>query len=275
MFEAHATNRRRLAREAALFLARRPVDHNLVATLLAASRAGPDQGSYWHVSDLTRGAIRGVAVQTDPHRALNLTPMAVTAAGVLGRYVATRRVRLPGVIGEAATCRAFADAYAATKGVTVRPDGTRLLYLQRARAARAPRCPGDLVVARSGDHKTVLDLMTGFYRDIGESAVGLDVVVADRLARGLYRLWVDEHARTLVGHSVPINRAARIQVVYTRPSDRRRGYGFAAVHRLSAELQESGLSRLLFADAANETSNPLFRRAGYKLRAEIAELRFV
>jgi predicted GNAT family acetyltransferase len=69
--------------------------------------------------------------------------------------------------------------------------------------------------------------------------------------------------------------SARINLVYTPPDLRRRGYATAAVSALTRRLLDGG-SRYccLYTDLANPTSNSVYRRIGYRPVCDIEQYSF-
>jgi predicted GNAT family acetyltransferase len=68
---------------------------------------------------------------------------------------------------------------------------------------------------------------------------------------------------------------ARINLVYTPPDLRRRGYATAAVSALTRRLLDSGRRYCcLYTDLANPTSNSVYRRIGYRPVCDIDEYSF-
>jgi predicted GNAT family acetyltransferase len=65
----------------------------------------------------------------------------------------------------------------------------------------------------------------------------------------------------------------RVGPVFTAPEHRRRGYGGAVTAAVSTLLLERGSKVMLYADAANPTSNGVYRRLGYELLDEFVSLR--
>ena len=60
----------------------------------------------------------------------------------------------------------------------------------------------------------------------------------------------------------------RIQMVYTPPGSRRRGYGRACVGEISSRIRAEGNRCMLYTDLANPVSNALYRDLGYRAVAE-------
>ena len=65
-----------------------------------------------------------------------------------------------------------------------------------------------------------------------------------------------------VGHT---EQGVRIGYVYTPPAERKKGYASAVVAALSQRLLDEGSPRcFLFTQAANPTSNKIYRALGYE-----------
>ena len=68
---------------------------------------------------------------------------------------------------------------------------------------------------------------------------------------------------------------SRVQLVYTPPENRKRGYASACVASLTArELAVPGRTCMLNTDLANPTSNGIYQAIGYRRVGEAEELRF-
>ena len=63
------------------FLLRRPVEHNLVLSLLHQRRVQPEPGLYWAVLD--HGEVVGLALRSPLDFVATLTPMSAPAVAVL------------------------------------------------------------------------------------------------------------------------------------------------------------------------------------------------
>ena len=76
-------------------------------------------------------------------------------------------------------------------------------------------------------------------------------------------------------HSGGVSTCARINLVYTLPAFRARGYATAAVAALTRRLLAGG-SRYccLYTDLANRTSNSVYRRIGYLPVCDIDQYTF-
>jgi predicted GNAT family acetyltransferase len=98
------------------------------------------------------------------------------------------------------------------------------------------------------------------------------------LAAMLQRLWlweVDGVPVAMAAHApivqTPGGAVGRIGPVYTVPTARRRGIGAAVTSVVARHLLEQGCTAMLYADAANPTSNGVYERLGFQAVGEHIE----
>lgn len=102
-------------------------------------------------------------------------------------------------------------------------------------------------------------------------------VLSAREARGARHLvWqVDGEPVALAGHSVVVDGMARIGPVYTPEPLRGRGYGSAVMAAAVRAARTAGADEVvLFTDADYAPSNAVYRRLGFRVVEEFADLRF-
>jgi predicted GNAT family acetyltransferase len=90
--------------------------------------------------------------------------------------------------------------------------------------------------------------------------------LANRLATGgeMWLWWVEDRPVCLVGSSAPVAGVPRIGPVWTPPEHRRRGFAAAlTAHACRSAFAAGAVACTLYADAANETSNGVYRRLGF------------
>ena len=267
------------------FLAGRPVEHNLVLSLLQARADAPEPGRYgWVAGGEGFVGIGGVIFNSPLGFPAAVTPMVPAAAAALGEAVARAWPTLAGVSGEAATASAVAGAFATVTGTPARPvEGQRLYRLGDLRPPAG--VPGSARVARPADRRVVAGFVTGFYRDVGEGhrAAGADDDQAARMiATGRLWLWDDPGAGAAgagaggpAGAVVAMARATapdagvgRVGPVYTPPGLRGRGYGGAVTAAASGAIVAAGATAILYTQLDNPTSNALYQRLGYEVVGE-------
>jgi len=90
-------------------------------------------------------------------------------------------------------------------------------------------------------------------------------VATSRIAGGMLFLWEDSEPVAMAAWAGQTPNGVRVNLVYTPPACRRRGYASACVSELTRRLLESG-NRFcfLFTDLSNPTSNSIYQRLGYR-----------
>ncbi|ADG89243.1 putative acetyltransferase [Thermobispora bispora] len=101
-------------------------------------------------------------------------------------------------------------------------------------------------------------------------------VVAARINREELIWWEDGGRRVaMAGVTAPIAGMSRVGPVYTPPELRGRGYGTAVTRAASLRARESGAAEvLLISDLANQTSNSIYLRLGYRPVGDYATIHF-
>lgn len=221
------------------------------------------------------GAVSGAFVHTPPYPA-QLSALPGGAIGPLAELLRACERRLAGVGAAGRLAAAFADAWCARRDEIAELDMALRLY--SLVALRPPRCapPGHADVATIADRALVRDWIEVFALETGARMAG-SRTLDQRLAAGSLTIWRDGRGTpvALAGWSREVAGTRRIGPVYTVAQHRRHGYG-AAVTAIACRRALDGGTRqlLLYADAANPTSNTLYRRLGFQLVEDRIALRF-
>ncbi|MDQ2826455.1 MAG: GNAT family N-acetyltransferase [Actinomycetota bacterium] len=262
------TDRATALAEAGPFLRSRPVENNLVLSLLAQRQSSTD-GRYWWAC---RGdEVMGFAFNSPLSFRTVLSPLGPASAGTTDVVVALvdamveHAPELAGVASDAATAAAFAGRWAERRGVPAVPVEGQRIY--RLGAVRHPSgVPGGLRPAAASDRDVLVAWATSFLGDTDSQ--GLDAAdMTDRHLRA-GRLWVWEHDGRPVSTaaaSVPAAGVSRVAFVYTPPEDRLHGYATACVAALSARIVAGDAAIcILYTQLSNPRSNAIYRRIGYE-----------
>jgi len=142
--------------------------------------------------------------------------------------------------------------------------------------------PGSLRPARPEELELLSEWAMGFNRDVWKKPPAeSDREDARRLMEGklakqdLYVWQLDSRPVSMAARSRPTRRSIAVNLVYTPPALRGRGYATSCVAALSQVLLDSGFERCtLFADLDNPTSNHIYQQIGYELLAEFEEYEF-
>lgn len=242
---------------AGAWLAQRPVEHNLILTLLHHRAAFPQEGRYWIVA-ADGDAVLGVVFQSPTTFHATVTPMDSSMVDEVVDAVADH-TDLPGVMGEAATASRFAGRWTEVRNTSAQPAAGQRLY-ELGTLTEPVGIPGALRVATEDDGAMLIDWMHGFNADTGEHGTDPAEVVPLRVRAGHFRIWDDGAPVAMAAVTPPLAGVTRIQAVYTPPERRRHGYAEATVGALSREQVAAGHRCILYTDLANATSNSATER---------------
>ena len=227
-------------------------------------------------------------VRDDAHRpiaAATMTPgmqMIVTrapdAAGItLADYIHQQQIALPGIGGIRETAEAFARRWVELTGVATRVHVALAVHqLTRVVPPRSTR--GAMRIAEPRDIDLVAQWVTDFHSEIG--AVHVDTgrnVAARRIAAASIFFWEDDNGEpvAMAGSSGPTPNGIRVNLVYTPPPHRGRGYASNLVAHLSQRLLDGGKTFcFLYTDLANPTSNKIYKQIGYEPLSQSVHIMF-
>jgi len=259
------------------FLADRPVENNLVLSLLGA-RAGDasesatsEPGHYWVATGDSGGA--DVVFHSPARYRMLLSAMAPEAAVALASAIAESGAAPPGVGGEAAAASAFAGAWLEGRGQGARP--THALRLYEIESPTQPMVPGRLRRAEQAERDLLVDWLRVMRDDVPPPGPDPVSEVDGGLAGSRLWVWDDSGPVSVAAETSPAEGVVRIKAVFTPPEHRRRGYAAAVVEALSRRILAGRNRCILYADLANPVSNSVYRRVGYRAVTEILSYEFV
>jgi uncharacterized protein len=271
-FEAHFTEDASEALGACeSYLISRPIEHNVVLTVLRRRITDTTQGRYWWIDD--QGTVVGFAMQSPLSFHSAITPMTTVGTQALVDVMSDRAHDLPGVASDAASAASFAGHWAERLRIPVAPVEAQRLY--RLAALHPPdRVPGSFRPADDADRHPLVAHRIAFHADTGEPGE-LDAAVA--VERSLRRCFVWENGGVVSSAfaTIPEAGVVRVGVVYTPTEHRRRGYASALVAATSAWAREHERADcILYTQLANPTSNAIYRAIGYQPVADVLRYRF-
>lgn len=266
------------------FLAAREAEHNLIFGICSLQK---DPGRFDEPPCLAlveRGhEIVAVAVRTPP---FNLVLSHVTDPAALDLIAgdAHRRFEgLPGVVAPKEHSRAFAEHWSAISGQAHQIK--RLMRIYRLTAV----CPvrgvaGQARPAGPADRAVIGAWARAFQIEIGDEPP-TDAQIERMMTNFLDRdepdmrclfLWeVEGHPVAMTAYTGPTPHGMRINLVYTPPELRRRGYASALVAAVSQHLLDNGRAFcFLFTDLQNPTSNHIYQDIGYEPVCDVDEYKF-
>jgi len=262
-------------RQSRATLSIRPDQHNLVLSLLWARAASDEAGRYWIVRDRASEVVVGVVFQSPLTFSALVTTMPRAAAVAAADAIVDSGVALPGIQGEVPTSSAFADRWAQRCGTRARAlQGTRLYRLGAGELTAEGTGPGRTRLATANDLDLVIEWMDAFADELAQQRLMPRTIEQRVEAREVSVYEVAGRTVCLVAQTPVVEATVRIAPVYTPPSERRHGFARSCVGDVSRTIIEAGHTCVLFADAANATSNHLYRSLGYRVIGEVMRYEF-
>jgi hypothetical protein len=184
---------------------------------------------------------------------------------------------VPGVLGPPQVAEKFAMIWANAAGAKYKP-GMRFRLHELRTVVPPPMTPGTLRLAAETDIELIAHWIWAFSNEAltGSDLAGSRESAAARIAKRDIYLWENAQPVSMAATTRPTTNGIGINLVYTPPALRGRGYASACVAALSQRLLDSGYKFCcLFTDLSNPTSNHIYRTIGYTPVADFNELIFV
>ena len=259
------------------WLARAEVENNVMLTIASSIADGTrtlKEPPYFAVA-VVGSEIDCCASRTPPHNMLvaNGTPrgLVALAADAFGAFG-----RLPGVNGPRQSATRFAEAWLALAGGRAAISMRQRLHKIERVSTDLPVTQGRLREVTSSERGLAIEWALAFVREaIPNHPNEAEESVDRHLRAGTLNFWDDGGPVTMCASVGGPSTSARINLVYTPPDLRRRGYATAAVSALTRRLLDMGRRYCcIYTDLANPTSNSVYRRIGYRPVCDIDEYSF-
>jgi uncharacterized protein len=175
--------------------------------------------------------------------------------------------RVPSAIGETKLVKAFAEIWQATTGQSYKVAINERVY--KLTEVHMPPLPsGEFRKAAEKDIETCAAWTEAFREEAVPNDPPADYVqmTRNRVQNGGLFVWEDQgEIITMVASNRPTKNGITVNLVYTPPKFRGKGYASANVAKLSQHLLDSGYKYCtLFTDLANPTSNSIYQKMGYE-----------
>jgi predicted GNAT family acetyltransferase len=189
--------------------------------------------------------------------------------------------QVPGVVAMAPLARAFAQAWKAATGCACAPGMSMGLYqLRQVQLHDWP--PGQLRAGRAADLELLSEWAMQFELEVwkrpqaAQDAEEARHLVEGKIAAQDLHVWeVEGQPVSMASSARPTRYGVVVNLVYTPPLLRGKGYARACVAALSQRLLDRGFTFCtLFTDLDNPVSNRLYQQVGYQWLTEFAEYKF-
>ncbi|SDM72956.1 FR47-like protein [Streptomyces sp. cf386] len=263
------------------FLRSRPDLHTVALTVTeslrtSGLRAYGDEPPVFGVLEVG-GQVRAAYFRTPPYR-LNVTPLTPDEADSLAAHLIALGQQVPGVLAARDTAEAFSAAWRRQTGVRGTVTQRQRLYRLGNLTVPQPVPAGRARIAGKEDREQLACWYGEFIDAVGDHAARDAGAWADsRISYGGVTLWEGEDGTPLAmaGVTPVVAGQVRVAPVYTPAHLRGRGYAGAVTAQVSRAVLGSGVREvLLFTDLANQTSNSLYQRIGYRVVADFAAYDF-
>ncbi|MFF7164149.1 GNAT family N-acetyltransferase [Streptomyces sp. NPDC008086] len=263
------------------FLRSRPDLHTVALTVTETLRTGGlraygDEAPVFGALEVG-GQVRAAYFRTPPYR-LNVTPLTTEEAESLAAHLVAVGQSVPGVIAARETAEAFSAAWRRLVGGRAVVSQRQRLYRLGNLTVPQPLPRGRARVAGKEDRQQLTRWYGEFIDAVGDHAARDAAAWADsRISYGGVSFWEGEDGTPLAmaGVTPVVAGQVRVAPVYTPAPLRGRGYAGAVTAQVSRAVLGSGVREvLLFTDLANQTSNSLYQRIGYRAVADFTAYDF-
>ena len=199
-------------------------------------------------------------------------------AGELAMHLKKEVTEIPGVIGDKAAAREFAEAWAAETGTAIELHMDEGLYRIDAVAKGLEKSPGAWRVANKRDAELLEEWYLLFEKDTGvgasshkEAAAKIEQFLDDK---EIYVWEVQGEVVSCMKKSRPSKHGISVGFVFTPEQHRRKGFARTLVAEVTEELLLEFDFVMLYTDLKNPTSNKIYSEIGYEQIANPVHLRF-
>jgi uncharacterized protein len=259
------------------FLFANEAANNLIIGIANGLRARkvPGDALMWSVKEHKN--ILLVSVMTPPRDLIVASSeMNEQAISLLITELITNKTELPGILAENTFADTFCKRWSEETG-----DESKLF--RRERAYQLLKCReikfslGQMRLAVREDLDQIAEWVIDFHREINESITeeGAKQMSEMKIANKDIFVWTDRGIASMCASDRESQHGKVINLVYTPPQNRGKGYATSCVHNLCQRILDEGKSFCsLFADLDNQTSNSIYCKIGFDPILDLLHYRF-
>jgi predicted GNAT family acetyltransferase len=205
------------------------------------------------------------ALMTPPHH-LVISRSQDLALRTLADWLLSEQVDISGVLGPQLEAKTFADYWVNKTGKQLRAGLPQRIYACSL-IVEPSNTDGLLRRAANEDAELLLHWCRQFVIETGvpESVEEYSTAVPNKIRDGNLYVWEDGQVVSMAGLSGKTQHGIRVNLVYTPPHLRKKGYATSCVAALRQRMLDSGKSFCcLYTDLTNSTSNSIYQKIGYR-----------
>lgn len=212
-------------------------------------------------------------------RRLLLSVSEPEAAAYMARALAEREIRFRAVLGPREAAAAFSKAYSENgrKLEEHAPQNVLRLAARSTDSSKQSQAMGLTRAANRKDLRLLLKWTRQFVEESGidESERESEEVLHRYLENRQLFIWENQQPVAMAGYSGVTPNGVRVNMVYTDPAHRSRGYAGSLVNVLSQRLLADGhRSCFLYVESANIAANRVYSKLGFESVGHFAEFKF-
>lgn len=220
----------------------------------------------------------GAAAMTPPYNLILSLEMPPDAMMMLMGELREKHIPVPGVIGPKAEAEAFAALWCKATGQIEAIGMRQRVYKLTSVNDDLPVASGKMRFATEDDADTIIKWYGAFLAEAvpSDPASHVEESARARIAAGDIFVWEDGgKVVTMSAKARPTGNGITVNLVYTPPEHRRKGYATTLVAQQSQYLLDSGYGYCtLFTDLDFPTSNAIYMKIGYEPICDFMMLKF-
>ena len=185
----------------------------------------------------------------------------------LGVELGGRKIKVKGVLGPEPAASLFCAAFNETSVDTKLEVRHHHSSYKLETLIQKPLAHGIMRTAHDKDFKTLLAWTRQFVEEcnLGETQTESEELVRRYIESKQFFIWENPHPVAMAGFSGQTLNGVRVNMVYTDPIARAKGYAGSLVQTLSAKLLGTGHKFcFLLADRENQAANRIYESLGYQ-----------
>jgi predicted GNAT family acetyltransferase len=211
-----------------------------------------------------------VSIRTPPHNQLLSYTDKLNTINFLVEELSKIASDLPGIMGFKAGALRFAQRWVLKNNISYKLDMHERIY-QLDKVNKETLGPNHFSLAIPDEKKLLLNYLEAFIKEalpktspeeIKRSQKRLELAIENQK---VYVLKIKEKIVSMVQRAGETPNGQTINMVYTPPAERRKGYATETVAKVSQKILHEGKKYcFLFTDLTNPTSNKIYQTIGYK-----------